>query len=310
MNTIFKILWFEDELAWFNMEKLHVESVLAKHALKPQITRKTGEDFSLEEIKGNEYDLILMDFILADGATGDEIVSALRENSILTDILFYSSEEQRMLEAIRTKMPPIDGVYLTKRDYTVFTKKIEKLISKIVRRSEDIVNLRGFVMDGSCDFEVRIREILNIAWSKFTDAEREILEEAAEKTICRINERVEKTKDKVLKNDPVFPAANNHKFFFAHSDRLYLLTKVIGILQSNYGLRREHVLDDFKSYYEKDISWYRNALGHKKEADQQIEINKGVLVPVNEELHRLMRTNLQQYDALICELETFVTEKI
>ena len=310
MNTTFKILWFEDELTWYNMEELRVKGVLAKHELKPQITRRTGEEFSLEEIKGNEYDLIVMDFILADNTTGDEIVSALRDNSILTDILFYSSEEQRMLDAIRTKMPPIDGVYLTRRDYTVFTEKIDKLISKIVRRSEDIVNLRGFVMDGSCDFEVRIREILNLAWSKFTDAEKEILEETAEKTICRIDERNEKTKKKVLKNNPVFPAANNQNHFFTHTDRLYLLTKVIGILQSNYGLRREHVLDDFKSYYEKDISWYRNALGHKKEADQQIEINKGVLVPVNEELHRLMRTNLQQYDGLINELESFVTERI
>ena len=310
MNTIFKILWFEDELAWFIMEKLRVESVLAKHALKPQITRKTGEDFSLEEIKGNEYDLILMDFILADEATGDEIVSALRENSILTDILFYSSEEQRMLEAIRTKMPPIDGVYLTKRDYTVFTKKIEKLISKIVRRSEDIVNLRGFVMDGSCDFEVRIREILNIAWSKFTDAEKKDLEDATGKAIRGIEKRNEKTKEKVLENNPVFPAAINHKVFFTHSDRLSLLTKVIAILQSNYGLRREPALDSFRSHYEDHISCYRNALGHKKEADQQIEIKNGVFIPVDEELHRQMRINLQQYDALICELETFVTEKL
>ena len=116
MNTIFKILWFEDEQTWYNMEKLRVEGILKTHYLIPEIVRKSGDDFNIDELTGNDFDLILMDFKLADGVTGDTIVAALRESSILTDILFYSSEEDAMLAAIRTKMPPIDGVYLTKRD--------------------------------------------------------------------------------------------------------------------------------------------------------------------------------------------------
>lgn len=31
MNTIFKILWFEDEQTWYNMEKLRVEGILNTH---------------------------------------------------------------------------------------------------------------------------------------------------------------------------------------------------------------------------------------------------------------------------------------
>lgn len=310
MNSFFKILWFEDEVTWFNMEKLRINAILQEHYLTPEIARKDGDDFDISELTGNDYDLIIMDYKLAEGTTGDTVVTAIRENNILTDILFYSSEEQNMLTAISKGMPPIDGVYLTKRDYTLFTQKAGNLINKIVKRSEDLVNLRGFVMDGSSDFEVRIQEILNIVWNKFTEEEKGVLEEAVQKTIKRNEDRDQKTKKKVLEVNPTFPAAVNNIHFFSHSDRLYLLEKAIKILLDNYSLSEEEEFSSFKSYYEKEISNYRNALGHRKSTDNIIEITKGNFVPIDEALHQKMRKNLSRYNLLIEQLELFVTEKI
>lgn len=310
MNTFFKILWFEDEVTWFNMERLRINSILQEHYLIPEIVRKDGDDFDISELTGNDYDLIIMDYKLAEGTTGDTVVTAIRENNILTDILFYSSEEHNMLTAISKGMPPIDGVHLTKRDYNLFTQKAENLINKIVKRSEDIVNLRGFVMDGSSDFEVRIQEILNIVWNKFTEEEKGILEEAVQRTIKRNEDRDQKTKKKVLEVNPTFPAAVNNIHFFSHSDRLYLLEKAIKILLDNYSLSEEEEFSSFKAYYEKEISNYRNALGHRKSTDNIIEITKGNFVPVDEALHKKMRNNLSRYNFLIEQLELFVTEKI
>lgn len=310
MNTFFKILWFEDEVTWFNMERLRINSILQEHYLIPEIVRKDGDDFDISELTGNDYDLIIMDYKLAEGTTGDTVVTAIRENNILTDILFYSSEEHNMLTAISKGMPPIDGVYLTKRDYNLFTQKAENLINKIVKRSEDIVNLRGFVMDGSSDFEVRIQEILNIVWNKFTEEEKGILEEAVQRTIKRNEDRDQKTKKKVSEVNPTFPAAVNNIHFFSHSDRLYLLEKAIKILLDNYSLSEEEEFSSFKAYYEKEISNYRNALGHRKSTDNIIEITKGNFVPVDEALHKKMRNNLSRYNFLIEQLELFVTEKI
>ncbi len=310
MNTFFKILWFEDEVTWFNMERLRINSILQEHYLIPEIVRKDGDDFDISELTGNDYDLIIMDYKLAEGTTGDTVVTAIRENNILTDILFYSSEEHNMLTAISKGMPPIDGVYLTKRDYNLFTQKAENLINKIVKRSEDLVNLRGFVMDGSSDFEVRIQEILNIVWNKFTEEEKGILEEAVQRTIKRNEDRDQKTKKKVLEVNPTFPAAVNNIHFFSHSDRLYLLEKAIKILLDNYSLSEEEEFSSFKAYYEKEISNYRNALGHRKSTDNIIEITKGNFVPVDEALHQKMRKNLSRYNLLIEQLELFVTEKI
>lgn len=310
MNTIFKILWFEDEVTWFNMERLRINSILQEHYLIPEIVRKDGDDFNISELTGNDYDLIIMDYKLAEGTTGDTVVTAIRENNILTDILFYSSEEHNMLAAISKGMPPIDGVYLTKRDYNLFTQKAENLINKIVKRSEDLVNLRGFVMDGSSDFEVRIQEILNIVWNKFTEEEKDILEEAVQRTIKRNEDRDQKTKKKVLEMNPTFPAAVNNIHFFSHSDRLYLLEKTIKILLDNYSLSEEEEFSSFKSHYEKEISNYRNALGHRKSTDNIIEITKDNFVPIDEALHQKMRKNLSRYNLLIEQLELFVTEEI
>ena len=227
MNTTFKILWFEDEPAWFNMEKLRIEGILRTHYLIPVIERRDGDDFDLEELTGNDYDLIFMDYKLAEGTTGDTIVAAIRNSYILTDILFYSSEEQNMLSAIRKQMPPIDGVYLTKRDYTIFTEKAERIIQKIVKRSEDVVNLRGFVLDNTSAFEVRIREILNICWQKFKPEHKDVISKALEKQLENKSARVDKQIKAAKDAECTFTYANNNPYTLSVADRLDILQVVL-----------------------------------------------------------------------------------
>ena len=262
MNTTFKILWFEDEPAWFNMEKLRIEEILRTHYLIPVIERRDGDDFDLEELTGNDYDLIFMDYKLAEGKTGDTIVAAIRNSYILTDILFYSSEEQNMLSAIRKQMPPIDGVYLTKRDYRIFTEKAERIIQKIVKRSEDVVNLRGFVLDNTSAFEVRIREILNICWQKFKPEHKVVLSEAIEKQLENKSARVE-TQIKAAKGaECTFTYANNNPYTLSVADRLDILQAVLPILNETYQMPITTVPHDFKQYYLDKVNVYRNKLGH------------------------------------------------
>lgn len=309
MNCTFKILWFEDEPTWFKMQTLRINRFMEKHCLKADINRKNGDDFNLEELCGNEYDLILMDYKLAAGNTGDAIISSIRAQNILTDILFYSSQYDDMLLAIKATFPPIDGVYYANRKLELFQSKIEKLIDKIVRRSEDLINLRGFVLDSSCDFEVRVKEVLNIAWQKFTQPEQDILEDAVHNTIDYNLVRQAKSQKKIIDKSPVFPPAVNDKYFFSHSDRLYLLTKVIGVLQADYGFQPKPAHLDFKLKYEENISQYRNALGHRKSGENTIEICRQP-IPIDESLHQKMRGNIITYDSLIEEIEQFITQNV
>ena len=306
MNTTFKILWFEDELTWFNMERMRVESILKTHYLVPAIMRKDGDNFDIDELTSNDYDLILMDFKLADGTTGDTIVAALRENNVLTDILFYSSEEETMLTAIRANMPPIDGVYLTKRDYTIFTEKVEKIVGKIVKRSEDVVNLRGFVLDNTSDFELRIKEILNICWQKFDESQKASLTETIsgllDGKMAWITKQVETAKSSAI----IFEYANNNERMLSISDRLDILQTILPILFTAYNLPDTVCPKDFKQYYIDKINMYRNRLGHITFGEKTICI-KGKDIEINQDLHRLLRKNIADVDITINQLETYIT---
>ena len=309
MNTTFKILWFEDEPVWFNMEKLRIEGILKTHYLIPVIERRDGDDFDLEELTGNDYDLIFMDYKLAEGKTGDTIVAAIRNSDILTDILFYSSEEQNMLSAIREQMPPIDGVYLTKRDYTIFTEKAQRIIQKIVKRSEDVVNLRGFVLDNTSAFEVRIREILNICWQKFTQEQKNTLTQTLTKLLEGKKAWVSSQIDTAQQAECTFTYANNGEYILSIADRLDILQTVLPILVEEYSMPNTIVPEKFKQYYIEQVNMYRNRLSHITLGEKTIRI-RGRDVQINQDLHRLLRRNISEVDSKIQKLETYLTNHI
>lgn len=309
MNTTFKILWFEDEPVWFNMEKLRIEGILKTHYLIPVIERRDGDDFDLEELTGNDYDLIFMDYKLAEGKTGDTIVAAIRNSDILTDILFYSSEEQNMLSAIREQMPPIDGVYLTKRDYTIFTEKAQRIIQKIVKRSEDVVNLRGFALDNTSAFEVRIREILNICWQKFTQEQKNTLTQTLTKLLEGKKAWVSSQIDTAQQAECTFTYANNGEYILSIADRLDILQTVLPILVEEYSMPNTIVPEKFKQYYIEQVNMYRNRLSHITLGEKTIRI-KGRDVEINQDLHRLLRRNISEVDSKIQKLETYLTNHI
>ena len=309
MNTTFKILWFEYEPVWFNMEKLRIEGILKTHYLIPVIERRDGDDFDLEELTGNDYDLIFMDYKLAEGKTGDTIVAAIRNSDILTDILFYSSEEQNMLSAIREQMPPIDGVYLTKRDYTIFTEKAQRIIQKIVKRSEDVVSLRGFVLDNISAFEVRIREILNICWQKFTQEQKNTLTQTLTKLLEGKKAWVSSQIDTAQQAECTFTYANNGEYILSIADRLDILQTVLPILVEEYSMPNTIVPEKFKQYYIEQVNMYRNRLSHITLGEKTIRI-KGRDVEINQDLHRLLRRNISEVDSKIQKLETYLTNHI
>lgn len=291
------------------MEKLRIEEILKSHYLVPVIERRDGDDFDLEELTSSDYDLIFMDYKLAEGKTGDTIVTAIRNNNIFTDILFYSSEQQNMLSAIKKQLPAIDGVYITKREYSTFTAKAQGIIQKIVKRSENIVNLRGFVLDNTSAFEIRIKEILNICWLKFSREHRKILSEAIEKQLkiksTRFSEQIEKTQ----KAECTFEYANNDPYTLGIADRLDILQTILSILNETYQMPNTTVPHNFKQYYINKVNIYRNKLGHIPLDSKVIHIN-GQEVEINQDLHRLLRSNITEVDSTLQRLEEYLSNHI
>ena len=316
MNCYFNILWFEDEVAWFtpNERKLR-ELLLESHNLLLKVKRLRSGDFDDSLLAGNNYDLILMDYKLATDETGEKIIKRIRSHDVLTDILFYSSQYNVMLESIKeailesivNETPLIDGVYYASRKETAFYERLESLINKIVRRSEDMVNLRGFVLDNACDFEVRTCLILEMCWHQFTDLQRETLDSFTRELIHKLSAKRQDESEKLLKKDStcLYPAAVKPNAFLAHTDKLRLLEHIIQILNVEYGFNITDKLVNFRANYEHDFSNYRNALGHRKDEDDSIPI-RGEDVKVDSNLHRQLRATIHEYDGLISALETYI----
>ncbi|MCE1248293.1 MAG: response regulator, partial [Firmicutes bacterium] len=275
------------------------------HCLQMNDSRETGEDFEIEKLKSNNYDLILMDYKLADDHTGYEVASAIREHKISTDILFYSSDVDKMRNAIFNPSAPLEGIYYSPRKNEEFESKVEIVIDKIVRRSEDLINLRGFVLDNSCDFEVRVKEILNKAWEKFEKMEKDELEKEAKKRLKNKVKSHKKTVDNLNEKIHVFPRAAEMEYFFDHHDRLILLTKTIKILQKEHSFQPQSKHLKFTEEYQDNILKYRNALGHKKSCDNTITI-KGESVTIDDGFHKKMRRSLAEYDKLIKDIEEHI----
>ena len=214
-----------------------------------------------------------------------------------------------MLSAIREQMPPIDGVYLTKRDYTIFTEKAQRIIQKIVKRSEDVVNLRGFVLDNTSAFEVRIREILNICWQKFTQEQKNTLTQTLTKLLEGKKVWVSSQIDTAQQAECTFTYANNGEYILSIADRLDILQTVLPILVEEYSMPNTIVPGKFKQYYIEQVNMYRNRLSHITLGEKTIRI-KGRDVEINQDLHRLLRRNISEVDSKIQKLETYLTNHI
>jgi len=236
MNYFFNVLWFEDNAGWYRLQKPKLEAIVAEHCLQCNITPKRSSSFDVEELKTTNYDLILMDYDLASKITGVHVISAIRDANVLTDILFYSSQYDAMISAVASISPPLDGIYYSSRKIEEFHQKLSSVISKIVQRSEDLINLRGFVLDNTCDFELRIREVLTICWSKFTSEQKEHLSKKMVEQLDGKCGRVKAQVEKAKRQTCVYSYANNDDYMLSIADRLDILEVILPILISEYSI--------------------------------------------------------------------------
>lgn len=309
MNYIFNVLWFEDNAGWYRLQKPKLEAIVAEHCLQCNTTQKRSPSFGVEELEATNYDLILMDYDLASKINGAHVIGAIRDANVLTDILFYSSQYEAMISAVASISPPLDGIYYSSRKIEEFHQKLSRVISKIVQRSEDLINLRGFVLDNTCDFELRIREVLTICWNKFLPEQKDQLSkkimEQLDGKCGRMKAQVEKAKQQPC----VFSYANNDDYILSVADRLDMLEVILPILISEYSMPSSEELLHFKDYYITKVNMYRNRLGHVKLGEQVLHI-QGQDVPIDQALHRLLRKNISEVEKTLLSIEKYIVSQM
>ena len=190
-----------------------------------------------------------------------------------------------------------------------FIDKTEKLVAKIVHRSEDLINLRGFVLDSASDFEVRIKNLLKIAWQKLNDPEKAIIDSKMKKQINSICARDNKKATRAFEASCIFTSVYNDKNFYTNNDWLAVLDHILKIFRKNDCFSYLDFPNNFNQEYTNKIAKYRNALGHRVAKDKFIQI-KSNDVAIDERLHKQMRANIHHMEQLVRILEKFVTENL
>lgn len=304
MNKEFKILWVEDNIDSCEIIKEGIENILLEYQFLPKIinvrsVQKDSIDY-INDIRENSYDLILVDYILSDDSqTGKDIILGIKNNEIYIDTVFYSSDYFSLRNSVNRDFSDLGGIYLCKRENSTKGKMlstIKNLILKIIKRNENIVGLRGLVLDNTSDFETRIKEIINTCIEKelFNLDYKSMLSNAVEKRhssyISEYNKYISK-KNK----DPQY--ANNQHMLLSIYDKLFIINN---IAEENH-LECEN-FNNFEQYYKESLHSYRTPLSHAKYGDKTIRINNQI-INIDSNLFKNLRFAISNIDRLLNEIE-------
>ncbi|BCU90072.1 transcriptional regulator [Yersinia pseudotuberculosis] len=162
MSIEFKILWIDDSADY--LESLNIDLV-GKHINEQGFKVKfefriTDEDIDMD-VDGLKYDLIVIDYNLVnDGSkTGASVIRSVREKNCLTEVIFYSAKSISILRKVAFDQE-LEGVFFSSRDADSLLSKICTVFDLKIKRLIDLDNIRGLVMSGVADIDMRLTDII------------------------------------------------------------------------------------------------------------------------------------------------------
>lgn len=252
MKIEYKILWVEDDKSWYNTTLELFEEILDDLGFRLESTKCENITEVEAEVMRNrlkEYDMLLVDYTLKNSDSGDRIIEFIRgikDEPILTDVLFYSSA----VENVRDSMYQLglEGVYTADRKDII--NKFELVLNTTIKKIQEVNPMRGLIMAETSDLDDLmlsiITKVLNSGLVKSYDE--------------YINKEIHSTSDKLLTKitSPdlsIFEKINDSRIFTSFHralsiNKLYK-EKKIGI-------------DKFFDSYNTDVISVRNNFAHVK----------------------------------------------
>ena len=303
MNLNFNLVWFEDEDEVIESYEPVIRGLLAQYNLVPNIIKYGSDQYSSKVLA--TADLILADYDLGTKVTSVDIVDHIRGNKIITDVLFYSSQEVNMINSIKNASMPMEGVFYEKRDYIILPAKIDKLIQRIIRRSQTVENLRGIIMEYTAIFDKKIYEHIQrlcVEPSMLSECLKHINTNIAQdfnKKLCKscVNAISEKECDhsKGYSRKEISNPLEVGDFDSAVKCRILanLLKKI-----------NKPKYKDFFKEYDNEIIQYRNAFAHEQSDENRIYIKQlKAYENVDEKLFLKIRASISKYMGLLNEIK-------
>ena len=157
MQLDYKILWIDDEENGIATNQAKIEEEILALGFKPKIDYFTTlEDNIMDTIQ--EYDIVFVDYQLSGNKNGDAFIEEVRRLNIYTNIVFYSSDPEKIIEETSEKR--LSGVYIFDREQ-FNDEDILDLIRFFLKKDMNEHTMRGIVMSEIARFDALIWELLN-----------------------------------------------------------------------------------------------------------------------------------------------------
>jgi hypothetical protein len=293
MNLEYKILWFEDEILWAKPLIKDIRAFVEELGFIFSEPRFEKDNFNIDKINFDEFDIILMDYNLSSDEKGDILINKIREHNFFSEILFYSAYGASFLrKAVHDN--ELDGVHCADRPVNSFLPKVKEVIKVTVKKVLDLNTIRGIVMAETSDIDEKMLEIISLYVNKLETKDKTIFLEKRRKIFFEsTDKKIKKTKSEDI-----------DKFYYNWLFDSY--QKWLTILDIVKKIKPEsHPL--MKLYYD-EIIVKRNRLAHVKEnrdstGKKQLLDKEFVF---NEQIGKEVLNNIKKHEKNINAILTFL----
>lgn len=254
MDTKFQILWIDDDDEFVEEARLSLEDQIRSLQLVPIIDVRPN--YPPEKVRdiGPKYDLLLVDYNLKKNQVGTELISKVRDLSMLPDIVFYSArsgiqeiisiEEKENRESLLSILQK--GIYFSNVDH--LENIAIDVIKKIIYREEKINGFKGMVLSNVSEFEALVNHIIKLSLTKIDDytlIENYLSEKIYANSVLTVTNRkafFDQSSDPSKLSVELEP----NRIDIDHSNRTRIMNrilKIIGVQAINYEVYKKEIID-------------------------------------------------------------------
>lgn len=213
-----------------------------------------AEDFNEFQnlfVEDKTYDLIITDLSLNNGSTGKQVIDFIRDNKHNhTEIFFYSANTQlRQQELINSNR--ITFYQLTEGNYNELKNEIIELVKLTISKFQNIVSMRGMIMQETSNLDTKMLEIINSA----IDNDKIDLDETAISIYDQLSKLFKKKNEIVIecRDKSNFKKLTKDNFIFSADYKIQTIKKIIEFFDE---------INDFSDDYKFEINNIRNKFAH------------------------------------------------
>ncbi|WP_124699266.1 hypothetical protein [Burkholderia cenocepacia] len=226
MRLDFNILWVEDQQGAVQAQKGRIERLIRADGfrLRVQFASSVAEatEYLSDDVFGDHVDLILMDYDLGSGPSGDKGLNEVRRLMPYKDVIFYSAQADNLRKVLDET--GVEGIYLSNRQE--LPDAAHGIFHTLIKKVLDIDHSRGLVMGATSDIDHFVNDCLIRLFDTSDEDIQQQIFEAIAKRMGEIRARFDEVTTEISNIKHISELFSNHAVYTS-TDRANLLRKIL-----------------------------------------------------------------------------------